>query len=1076
MLRRLLFTSVTFAVLTIASTAEADLFRPKMSVPKNYKDFQYGVDETRDNIESVQCGGWVAGTEGGPLAPSAVPVPTITATNADGTPDPTALPGRDNVNPLFNRASGVGERGIFQYPQSAFGFASACDMYITSSGDLLEIPLGPHTEAQTMYDEDLDKILHKDIHLKNTPCGDSRPECIDFDGGSVELIDGGTGRIQINPYGWCIRWDRATPKYCKQLRDAWNAMSQLPGIHIPAQPLCDCESVVDIPHDPCPPRPPKRYCFDPINTFECRGTSAKYNIADAIMETTLVSIPEGGTETPFPAESPRNSTCRTDWTPIYYNKLTQCTYTNTVLPDGSVYGVLNLAEQGQHIALPSSFYRHYAGGYMEAGVQISFDENPIGSVRAECYEYYKETNTDGTPFDPQIIVTGGIGDGGGKDNDEQCEIVPTSPITGWPEIGERKQRESVPDPNPPIDTVREPREGQDPWVLDTETNLALLDIKKLKSTQQAFDDPADITGVASMIIEAKQRGSKTVPRNARTDSVDDTDHRGFGAYWEDQEKALSTLVRSPTVRLIMPARFIAGLDDENPLFQYVRGTETKSNGTVELTLRAGPEDLGSVLEMFRSSYFMPLSEVRIPILLPLASVIEIDRLIFEWKQWKQDEEANSKLPPRCPAGTPPASCPASFANRADPLIAKLLEYKTAIEQERVLRNALDRQMIRYLAPVQEIQQFMAGWYNANALALKQAADVAAERLKLKRIWRHIQNSMLQADSCQLQWCSNMRYTVAVYSLLDRWWGDAAVRSPRNSGYRPPDIAPVNVQDQVYDFSFLSPSQGTLEVPVLWPIQVKVNLPIPPLLGSSPPDASAFPELPALPNATVFDDFSLPDVTLPSMRLLSVPPSTSLASAKQILRDIRTMIDGTSNEDQGDQEEREDANGGIVEDEGNSPNFSMERTNMRGAYCRFIRSVELQPNPDLGDSRRIVHVENDLRERVARLYARWLPNRYEDFSGRASRLRAEFPESEKPECTEDLICAFLPSEKTTTVEWQLFLPEVDTDFTEIRNTMQSMTLPSPDQNPYEHAPFPILERLFPNLPLPVRIDLLPSITP
>ncbi len=43
---------------TFALTASASPFRPIMTEPKNYVDFQYGIEETRTNVSSVQCGGW----------------------------------------------------------------------------------------------------------------------------------------------------------------------------------------------------------------------------------------------------------------------------------------------------------------------------------------------------------------------------------------------------------------------------------------------------------------------------------------------------------------------------------------------------------------------------------------------------------------------------------------------------------------------------------------------------------------------------------------------------------------------------------------------------------------------------------------------------------------------------------------------------------------------------------------------------------------------------------------------------------------------------------------------------------
>ncbi len=1049
--------ALTFGILAVTGTANAAPFVPVMNAPTNYKDFQYGVNEVKTNINSLECGGWVEG----PGAAGSIPIPTFSAYRRNGGPDPIALPGRDNLSPLGNMKTGVGVRGAFQYPDSAFGYESACDLY-----------------TSVMYDEDL-KRLELDVKLRESPCSGTEIECKNFDGGSVAVVEGGAGYIDINPSGWCTRYEKATPKYCKKLYDAWHAMSMLVVIHPPVTSTCDCEG--HTPNDGfaiCSKRPAKRYCFDPGTTFECEGTSGvRPEKSSAIMPPILV--PQGAVELPPSTDVPKNTTCRTDWLPSFKNKMTECEYELRSCGPGCIYWHIIEKVKGEHVGLPSSFYRHYATDYMVPGVKVT---PPGGTLRAECYEYYKETNADGNPFDPRDTVTSGYGDGIGKDNDEQCEIVLTDPTPEWKDTEGGKQKENVDSPFPPsppkiTDPVRPSRSVPSPWIADTQTNLTILDVKALKEIQKGFDDPSDVTGVLGAIVETKQLASKSVPKNARTDMFDDSDHRAMSKYWEAQENILLELVRDPTVRLIMPARFLVGLDDKNPLFQYVKGTVSKPNGTVELTLRAGPEDIGNVLASFKQSYVLPVSEVRIPILIPLASKAEIDTLILEWNQWKQLETLDASRTGRT-----------SYANLADPLITKLQGYRTALDQERVLRGALSKELVTLLNPLREIDTFMANWYKDNTGKLKEAAQRSEEIRRLKNIWRHIQNSMLMADRCQLQWCSNQRYSLDVYSLLDRWWGDRPPHTGRNKEYVPPDDLrnfPVpRPKDQLYDFSFLSLPKGDLKVPVLWPIQVKIKLPHPPLLNSPPEDVSNFPDLPTLPDASIFDSFTSPTVQLPTPRILEIPTVTSLAAAKDVLRKFRVKIDGTTVEDQLAQEARESANGGIAEKESDT-NFSFDRHNMRGMYCRFIRSVLIPPT-EAGNPDRIIHIENDLKERVARLFSRWMPNRIPDFAGRTQRVQQE-PSVTPLKCNEDVICALLPAQQSTTVKWQMFFPNATSDFSSVASTLEKATLPpygdttlSADDaektNPYLHAPIPILKRLFPHLDLPVEVELRPASTP
>lgn len=1040
MLKSFLLTSLAFMTLTLGWSAFAEEFEPVMNMPMNYRDFRYGVNEVKGNIDSVECGGWVDSEDRGRV----LKMPKFKAFKRDGTEETIALPGRNNDSPFGNAVTGVGVRSGFQYPDSAFGYASACDMY-----------------ALTMRDKDLER-LGKNIEMHDGgSCPSGRtPTCIDFDGGYVELVSG-DGLIDINKFGWCIRYDKATPKYCKQLFDAWRRMSVLAGIHPPVTDTCDCERFS--PNEGCPDRPAKRYCFDPGVLFECEGTSGdRPEPIDAIQRPILV--PQGAPE-PSIRDTPVNMTCRTDWKPSFRNKMTECSYECIVvdpeLPDNCLLWGITPTVNGIHRALPSSYYRHYATNYMEPGVEV----NPVGTLRAECYEYYRETENGsdsgdpGEDFDPKEFVTSGEGEK--KENEEQCEVIPTTDTPEWPETDDDKQKENVPGPEI-TDPERPSRSVPDPWIPDEQTNLTMLDIEKLREIQQGFDDPDDITGVLGAIVETKQRASKTVPDNARTDMFDDSDHRAMSKYWEKQEKVLLELLRDPTVRLIMPARFLVGLDDDNPLFQYVRGTVSKPNGTVELTLRAGPEDIGNVLASFQKSYVLPVTEVRIPILLPLVSKAEIDTLIVEWKEWKQYEAISGR---------------SSNGDLANDMIDKLNTYRDALDQQRVLRNALSHQLINLLKPLRDIDQFMANWYRDNTQKLREAAQSSREIRQVKNIWRHIQNSMLQTDQCQLQWCSNQRYSLDVYSLLDEWWGERDPHERRDQEYIPPDsleFSSDRPKDQLYDFSFLSLPKGNLKIPVLWPIQVKIKLPHPPLANSTPEDPDNFPDLPDLPDASIFDDFTSPDVSLPSPRILEIPASPDTGTAKDVLRKFRVMIDGKSIEEQIEQEAREDANGGIAEDEGED--FTIDRKSMRGVYCRFIRSVLIEPDENLGNPKMIVHIENDLKERVARLYSRWLPNRIPDFAGRTRRVRQEFP-TKPPKCKEDVICALLPAEKTTTVKSQMFFPNKESDFSNIAGELEDLTLPdNEDENPYLHAPIPVLERFFPHLDLPIEIDLRPNSTP
>ncbi len=1015
--------SVVVASLLLAGSAEAEPFIPKINVPESYKDVHFGLDEMRKNIDSVQCGGWTNVSDASvsdAQVTGYIPTPQFSANNPDGSKDTVTLPGRRNTDPLGKPTSGLGQRGDFEYPNSAFGFSSACDVMNTT----------------TMDDPDIDSKTDED--------------------GNV-TVRAGEGTIDINPFRWCMReeaMEKATPTWCKRLFDALRQIGPKiddleEGRPLIGNPLC---------------RVPKKYCFD--FTSECRGQD-----------------------------------CRTLDAPFFSQTPPECHEEEQ--PDGTKIVVIDKEEV--IIAKQASFFRHYAGNFMEPGITVEAPgSDNRWNVRAECYEYYRE-------FDPKVTVT--------SKDDEQCEFViatdgESSPRTPeWrPDDEGHKQKEPPkregigPEAGPDFDITREPprddRNVPDPWVPDTETNLTLIDIKKLKEQQEKFDDPTDVTAILGTLLTTRQTGSKTVSKNGRTDQFDDSDERKMAMYLEAQQRELLKMTADPQTRLIMPARFLVGLAADDPLFQYVQHTVSRSDGTVEITLKAGLEDIGNVLKSFQRVFVAPIQEVRIPVLVPQASVSEIDARIADWNLWKQDTDRQSqKLTKLADTLTDPAAKAKVLAevsvlrtafDGADPLIARLEQYRERVQEVRLLRGALLTYLQKLYESQEKIREYFADWYQENSDLLLVAQKRAVERRELKRIWRLLQRAMLQTDACQMYWCSNQRYSAPVYSLLDDWWGENSENSSRDLQYAPrslTDLAYQQPSDQLFDFSNVKfPSEPWL-IPTLWPVQVRVRLPTPPLVGVIPSAPEHFPELAMLPDEFVFDTFPVPEVSLPEKSSIRPPETSDLEEAKNILRNFRLIVDGTDIERQ-IEEERALADGESID--GGDDNFPLDRESMRGTYCRFPPSILIPPDstndryfsdpheinhddPDdeKGNPAKIIHVESDLRERLERLFSRWMPNRDEDFAGRVARRSEESSDLKSSSgCHEGVVCYFLPSEKSTTTKWQWFMPNVrGGNFTQKAAELREIFLPINErENPYIHASLETLQRMFPNVDLPIVTKL------
>lgn len=977
----------------------------------------------------------------------------------DTSPD---LPGRDNIEPITKEETGIGVRGNYIFPDTTQGYTSACNIYDTKYTDE---DLKDRGISYGLKDEDDDRDPNT-----GTPLDEP-------------------GDVEVNQERLCIRYGNATPHQCEKLYNRFRTLSD----NAP-RPVMSCHTqdvdegdvdgdgndgdVLNYAFNFV-----KTYCFD----YNDQGTRSPTDVP--FLQVGLLSGDESTVMTPFvPPELSKKcfgQECRTPFLPRFIDKFPEnCDYDDTT---GQMY------HSHTQEAILSSYYRHYSGPLLyNLGVTIREvkhgDTIQEWKVRGECYEYY-DIDAGGSPngedWKPYISTL----------FDEKCELIIGTKECGSPPCTETDPHQQEPlkpewkDGNhmpdnfntqkesymPEVSLAEPDRGGRtapDAWVYDERSPLAMLDNRRVQKVQRFFDDPSDPSGFLDVMLESKVRGGKTVPDNARTDGFDDTAERDFTKWWEKQQKALLNLIRDPTVKLVMPARILTGLSEDDPLIKLAAGIVSQPNGTVAMTLRAGPEELGAALQSFRQLYVAPIREVRIPILVALASKAELRTRRAEWKLWQL----------RNP----------SIAGQADPLIDKIDGYLEDLERIRLMRLALAGRLQKMYETQEEIRDFFGEWYVQNSQIIRDAAEASLERQKLKTIWRKTQKAYLQADACQVTWCSNQRYSAPVYTLLDNWWrqktapGEAPISTrDRDSLPEPPDLTPLisNAEDKSYDFSFMGLSQDEWRVPVLWPVSVRIEIPLPPTYkGSLPLGADQYADLPDYPDISAFDSLPDPNVTLPPQTFIDPIPLPNLGDAKQKMMLIREMIEGITVDAQ-QQEEQNEASGNSSA-ESTTDNFPKMRDSMRGALCRMPPSVLTPPSKeediaideDYGNSIKIIHTETDLLERTGRLWSRWMPERKEDYAGRIIRIGEEYPDpDDPPPCKEDVVCIHLPTEIFRSFKWQWFIPKLDNEFTDIAHTMRDLTLPendSPDENPFQDAKAELLKRLFPKMSKPTDIRLEP----
>jgi hypothetical protein len=943
--------------------AHAEPFIPEMNEPKNFAEIQYGIDEARQNRETVECGGWIKESQGsgaGGTVDGQIYLPEISS----DVPGDENLAETERGDALKN---GVGVPGDFEYPDSAFGYLSACDLH-----------------ESFMYDPDLAQ-LGLSITYDDIADPDNDPNV---------RTEAGDGKIQINPYGWC-EGDKRTPRWCQKLFETWNDMAvNIPEIYPSVNPDCA---------DP----PVKKYCFSVEFTHTCRGQECR--------------------------TVPADNQCRDVLGPYFYQRISQCH--RDLMPDGVTLTEPIIDFQGGEDTTTASFYRHYAGAFFDwseikengaSPLTVSSEED-TWKLRIECYDYYREHN-------PKDCVMGR--------EDEQCEIIlqtdseesPVSPQ--WTDHDELKQKGEI-KPEEDVREVPDPRTSRDhpePWKEDKKTNLSLLDVEKLQQTQQMLSDPLDLTRVTKALLPVRMKAAiGRKQHSARADAFSDDGERTFASFWEDEQRALIKRLREPQIRLILPSRFIMGLSEHDPLFALADHIESKSSGITEVTVGAGTSILESVLMSLKRSTIVPIEEVRLPILIPQISLFELDALIADWEQWKIAEDTQART-----LGRP------STAGEVDQIIAKLESYKTHQEKVRRLRGVLVKTLEKAFEPEKQVRTFLSSWYQQNLEIFGRLSVENEQRKEMHSLWREIQAIMLETDASQLQWCSNQRYSLPLYSMLDlpeKWWGDKDPGEERNADFLPEKALSLlpyeQPKDREYDFSTMKLSTGSITIPTIWPVSVAINLPHPPLIGSETIKASELYALPSLPTEEeIVAKVNIPDVSLPTPPVLAVIPSHDFREDIKALEEFRDRM-----------QKRKDA------------------------YDVFQNSVMIPPDPDQKTVKegKIIHPEYELKARIGRLFARWAAQHKVDYAGREARFASGDVSREEEDCPDGVICESSPPVERTSKIWQWFLPQMRIDVTTLADDiLRDRSLPRENQNPFD-ASYELLKRIFLDVPQPISIE-------
>ncbi len=530
-------------------------------------------------------------------------------------------------------------------------------------------------------------------------------------------------------------------------------------------------------------------------------------------------------------------------------------------------------------------------------------------------------------------------------------------------------------------------------------------------------------------------------------AFDDTGNpRAYVRWWQEQETRMAALMRPPVLRIVLPSAWFIGLDPNDPFLTSTSGAEDSirradRSDRIELQVEADEDTLGTALAYLERSVLLHVEEEPIPIVVPMGSPAEFRARAADWCAWYK-EENNAKNCDDAP-------------EKVKKLIERLEEYANRIDDYRALRAELAQTAGKVLELQRSLLEPIASWFKDNEQKLR---DIVRGRERVERelvpLWRQAQQSVaLLHEKSNLPWCMNQRFTSPIYSLLDDWLPSRNAQDDDGDVFNNELGLPLlplvtRPEDVIIDFSAVTSMSGTLKLPVLKPIQIRIDVP-------APPSVEEMPELPSIDgiHQAMQDAIgSMPEVRdeLEDPELMDPPPPLSNEVIGKAAGALGRIGDVARNLNE------------------RYEKFWKSIGPLKEGEEQFDRQIELKTNMKCFDFDQMPceHVEMDLLERAQRIGSRPLVQLFDDF------LSVGTIRSEPTNCLpEDDACHILNAERADPgFRWEVRGSRAnDAPIDELKTTALRLTQPPPIGNvdprllqPFDDDPSPM--RSFPAIRL------------
>ncbi len=558
-----------------------------------------------------------------------------------------------------------------------------------------------------------------------------------------------------------------------------------------------------------------------------------------------------------------------------------------------------------------SYFRRYLGNYRRDRLPDSTDETfDRTDIPVACYGMYQE-------YDPKVTRVFGSW--------KHCVIAVYYDDISFKDApdtqkykGEYGQNSSWVDP-PFVEDPRNPDfdEDTDMWFPNLGNGVSLVN-------DQFIDDNFDSDLTYALLAPDEARNKATIPfdvdhplsSGSLIRSFDDTGIRSLVRWWQRQQTYAHRLFTPPRIRLLLPALWSIGLDKNDPLFSpdipavnpppgY---SPEKREQAIEVQIESREDLLGQIADYVKRTSLIEVIEEPVPIVVPLGSATELRVISDGWKRWLE-------------ICTHTNDC---NTTGADDLITKLDAYADQMDYVRSTRSELSKYIQSIVIHQSQIVTEITKWLEENATVYTDYLYQLDQLQTLSSEWRSIGSTYRHATDYSMPWCRNDRYTLPMYSLLDPWMygrpllDDNPISTIFNDAtgfpsgpFLMPELTIFPSPDALFDLTGLEQSTKVLKLPVLKPIQVRMDFSkfTPPadtakgsslLTGTQP----ILPDLPSIDlqnpsiaeviteNAPIFSLGTPPKTigsfSIPNLEGTITFASTEIASMKQMIRGMNAV--------------------------------------------------------------------------------------------------------------------------------------------------------------------------------------------